>query len=108
MQTRPGWRCSRSTSGAKSPLSFVTSTYPSATARRTRAQSCRARNPSHVTCIDSGYPRSRAIAAKCGAQTFVDQELHRAGGSALKAASPKRTGLRERQKGAFRGRPRRG
>ena len=43
-----------------------------------------------------------------GAQAFVDQELHRAGGSASKAVSPETTGSRERQKGALRGRPRRG
>ena len=43
-----------------------------------------------------------------GAQALVDQELHRAGGSASKAVSPETTGSPERQKGAFRGRPRRG
>ena len=66
MQTRPGCWGSRSISSVKSALSFVTSMYPSATARRTRAQSCRALKPSQVTCVDSGYPRSRATTAKLG------------------------------------------
>ena len=50
----------------------------------------------------SGYGR------KAGAQTFVDEELQREARKSPKAVSLVTVGLRARQKGSRRGRPRRG
>jgi len=45
---------------------------------------------------------------ECGAKTFVDEKLHRLGGSSRKSTSLDMIGFRLRQKGPRRGRPRRG
>ena len=50
----------------------------------------------------AGYGR------KAGAQTFVDEELQRGAGKSPRAVSLVAVGLRTRQKGSRRGRPRRG